>query len=234
MAIYDQGSFGYGSGQCVATSGGQWGSTNDYQMSFTAIRFPQPMRIKRAAFKMGKFYGTSNYGGALNTKGGFIGRYIVWDAAGNPIGWTHELQSYEAMSGNQINRADNWATFENVPKLEANTTYYIGWSCSHAQYFSFINYYSGGTRFNSNTGNYGISSINWGDVDDGVLYANGGMNKKPAVALFKIDAEPANTGVKLYANNRWNPRHGIYCYGGGWREQYLYYFNGHSWVDVTS
>lgn len=236
MAIYDQGSFGYGSGQCSSMF-----SKNIYlQKAYNAISFPQPMRINRVAFKVGAYYGyqAPSYT-PVNVSGRFIGVYCIWNSAGVVIATSSPVSSDANTShSNSVNRADIWASFPNV-KLEANTTYYVGWCATSSSGRSGIAWTSGQEGKHSRyvtSSNYSVGNISPGSDQNmfPVANTNGTFTDKHITFLFKIDAEPANTGVKLYANNRWNPRHGIYCYGGGWREQYLYYFNGHSWVDVTS
>lgn len=231
MAIYNQGSFGYGTGSAISIAGG----SGNYMKGFTKISFPQPMRIKRVAFKMGKFYGIDTRGNVLDEKGAFHGRYILWDINGNVIASTNVIRADHVVGGNQINRPDVWASFPNPPKVEANTQYFIGYSNEYRQYMSIVCYKvsNSSTWFNSNTGSYGESPINLGDVDYNVPYGGGWGKRINVVALFQLEAEPANTGVKLYANSFWNPRRGHRFNGSWWPENYLYiYSNG--WRDVTS
>lgn len=231
MAIYDQGSFGYSSGNCESF----YGRNGTYQTAFSEISFSQPMRINRVAFKVGSEYGRSTSGSYYSKHGGFAGVYCIWDgdtliATSNYV----EDDAYVPNGQPQINRKDVWASFGGY-KLEANKVYRIGYAQTSNRWgdnygLSAVYYFPAG-KASQNMTSKNYSAHNLYGYDPYIWRPNN--VRTTGALLFKVEAEPANTGVKLYANSFWNPRRGHRFNGSWWPENYLYiYSNG--WRDVTS
>lgn len=232
MPIYSQSDFGYASG----TADSFYGRSGIYQTAFSEFSFSQPMRINRVAFKMGAEYGYSSSGGAYGKHGGFDGVYCIWD--GDTLIATSarvSSDSYVAVGSPQINRPDIWASFGGF-KVSANKTYRIGYAQCYNTWgdnygCSAVYYHPAGNKASQNmtTKNYSYHNL-WGY--DPYIWLPRNVRTTGSL-VFKIDAEPANTGVKLRANNKWNHRKGHF-YNGSWSEKYLKVREGNSWVDVST
>lgn len=233
MPTYNQGYFGYSGSQCDSMFSDVGG---DYKRVFSKIRLDKRMKIKSASMKVGACYGYYQGGSRVsNLHGGFSGRYCIWNSNGTIRCWTDSFTSDAHTGGNQINREDKWASFtggNNV--LEANTDYYFGyakdWGCQSSVVvftsYSWINH----SQLNSNNGGWGASDIVTWDIEDTFV---GVYTNVYGAALFNINVEEVNTGIKLRANNVWNPRHGFRYNGSAWPEQFLkIYQNG--WQDVST